>query len=86
MMLPRLRKIEALTIKITEDMSIHYDFETDTLYLRGEERGIEKERTERVIKFWKKGIDNAMISNLMDMSINQVEQIIAQYQQEKIII
>ena len=42
MMLSRLRKIEALTIKITEEMPIHYDIETDALYLRGTEKGIEK--------------------------------------------
>ena len=42
MMLSRLRKIEELTIKITEEMPIHYDIETDALYLRGTEKGIEK--------------------------------------------
>ena len=40
MMLSRLRKIEDLTIKIAEEMPIHYDFENDTLYLRGTEKGI----------------------------------------------
>jgi hypothetical protein len=35
MMLSRLRKIEALTIKISEEMPIHFDIETDTLYLKG---------------------------------------------------
>ena len=39
MMLSRLRKIENLTIKITEEMPIHYDYETDTLYLKGIEKG-----------------------------------------------
>jgi hypothetical protein len=39
MMLSRLRKIEALAIKITEEMPIHYDIETDALYLRGTEKG-----------------------------------------------
>ena len=46
MMLSRLRKIEDLTIKIAEEMPIHYDIETDALYKRGtqkgEERGMEK--------------------------------------------
>ena len=37
MMLSRLRKIENLTIKITEDMPIHYDYEADTLYKKGRE-------------------------------------------------
>ena len=40
-MLSRLRKIEALTIKITEEMPIHYDIETDALYLKGTEKGKE---------------------------------------------
>ena len=35
MMLSRLRKIEDLTIKIAEDMPIHYDYEADTLYKKG---------------------------------------------------
>jgi hypothetical protein len=38
MMLSRLRKIEALTIKIAEEMPIHFDYETDTLYLKGAEK------------------------------------------------
>jgi hypothetical protein len=42
MMLSRLRKIEELTIKITEEMPIHIDIETDTLYLRGKEQGLEQ--------------------------------------------
>ena len=42
MMLSRLRKIEDLTIKIAQEMPIHYEIETDALYLRGEEKGIEK--------------------------------------------
>jgi hypothetical protein len=42
MMLSRLRKIEALAIKITEEMPIHYDIETDALYLRGTEEGAAK--------------------------------------------
>ena len=42
MMLSRLRKIESLTIKIAEEMPIHFDYETDTLYIKGNEKGIEK--------------------------------------------
>jgi hypothetical protein len=42
MMLSRLRKIEALAIKITEEMPIHYDIETDALYLRGTQKGFER--------------------------------------------
>lgn len=41
-MLSRLRKIEALTIKIAEEMPITIDIETDYLYNKGIEKGIEK--------------------------------------------
>jgi hypothetical protein len=78
MMLSRLRKIEALTIKIAEEMPIQFDFETDTLYLRGTEKGIEKS----VLKLWQKGMESTMISNLLDLPIEQVERIIAEYQSE----
>jgi predicted transposase YdaD len=53
MMLSRLRKIEALTIKITEEMPVHYDIETDALYLKGTEKGRTEGRTEGI----EKGID-----------------------------
>jgi predicted transposase YdaD len=48
MMLSRLRKIEALAIKITEEMPIHYDIETDALYQRGTEKGFGKGRVEGI--------------------------------------
>jgi hypothetical protein len=47
MMLSRLRKIEALAIKITEEMPIHYDIETDALYLRGTENGRSQEAAKK---------------------------------------
>jgi hypothetical protein len=47
MMLSRLRKIEALTIKIAEEMPIHFDYETDTLYLKGTEKGAAKEAAKK---------------------------------------
>ncbi len=50
MMLSRLCKIEALTIKISEEMPIHYDIETDTLYLKGNEKGREEGREEEAAK------------------------------------
>jgi hypothetical protein len=40
--LARLRKLEALTVKITEEMPIVYDIETDYLYLQGVEKGFDK--------------------------------------------
>ncbi|MDZ4678960.1 MAG: hypothetical protein SGI94_00875, partial [Saprospiraceae bacterium] len=40
--LSRLRKLGELTIKITTEMPINYDVETDFLYLQGIEKGMEK--------------------------------------------
>ena len=51
--LSRLRKIDSLTIKITEEMPITYDINTDFLYNRGIEKGIEKERHDRNFEFVK---------------------------------
>ncbi len=82
-MLSRLRKIENLTIKITEEMPIHYDIETDSLYLKGTEKGLEKRLEKRleksVIKLWQKDIAPDMIANLLDLTIERVESIIAEY-------
>ena len=50
MMLSRLRKIEELTIKIVEEMPVHYDITTDALYKRGTEKGREKGREEGIEK------------------------------------
>jgi hypothetical protein len=46
MMLSRLRKIEELTIKIVEEMPVHYDIETDALYKRGTQKGFGKGKLE----------------------------------------
>jgi hypothetical protein len=83
MMLSRLRKIEQLTIKIAEEMPIHIDVESDTLYIRGEEKGLEKGLEKSVIKLWQKEIAPSMISNLLDLSLEQVEHIIATFQSKK---
>jgi hypothetical protein len=84
MMLSRLRKIEALTIKIAEEMPIHINIETDTLYLRGTakgiEQGIEQERSKNVINLWLNGIELSMITNLLNLPIEQVEAIIAKFE------
>ena len=90
-MLSRLRKIESLTIKITEEMPIHYDIETDSLYLKGIEKGmekameklreeIEKERQKNIINMWQKGIEAPMISNLLNLPIEQVQKVIVDFQ------
>jgi CRISPR/Cas system CMR subunit Cmr6 (Cas7 group RAMP superfamily) len=87
MMLSRLRKIEGLTIKIVEEMPVHFDIETDTLYLRGNEKGIEKgieqgieqERRKNVVNLWQKGIEPVLISNLLNLTIEYVERVIADF-------
>jgi hypothetical protein len=83
MMLSRLRKIEALTIKIAEEMPIQFDFETDTLYLRGSEQGIEKERKKNVLSLWQNGVEPTMVANLLTLPIEQVERIIAESEKDK---
>jgi hypothetical protein len=60
MMLARLRKIEALAIKITEEMPVHYDIETDALYLKGTEKG-----TERGIEQGKEAKNYIFVTNLL---------------------
>ena len=86
-MLSRLRKMESLTIKITEDIPIHYDIETDSLYLKGTEKGIEKgiekERNKNVLSLWQNGIEPLMISNLLNLPIEKIETIIDEFQKEK---
>lgn len=64
MMLSRLRKIEELTIKITEEMPVHYDIETDALYLRGTKKGIEKGKLEGKLEEAAKK-DYIFVSNLL---------------------
>jgi hypothetical protein len=82
MMLSRLRKIEALTIKIAEDMPIHIDFEKDTLYLRG----IEKERRASVFNLWRNDVEPPMISNLLNLPFEYVERIVAEFKKAQNII
>jgi flagellar biosynthesis/type III secretory pathway protein FliH len=60
MMLSRLRKIEALTIKIAEEMPIHYEIETDALYLKGTEKGMEKGMEKGIEKGIEKGMEKGI--------------------------
>jgi hypothetical protein len=88
MMLSRLRKIEALTIKIAEEMPIQFDFETDTLYLRGNDKGREEGIQEgialSVLRLWQNGVEKPMIANLLTLPIEQVERIIAEFQKDSV--
>ncbi len=74
--LSRLRKIEDLTIKITEEMPITYDIETDYLYLKGIEKGIEKDKAE-VVKnmILQTDFDDAKIASIVIVSIPFVQNI-----------
>ena len=78
-LLSRLRKIEDLTTKIAEEMPITYDIETDALYLKGETKGVEKER----IVFVKKLIQDTTflddkIASLANVELVLVKQIRAE--------
>lgn len=51
--LSRLRKLEIPAKKEIESMPIHYNIETDGLYLEGIEQGISDHRRETVIRMLK---------------------------------
>ena len=65
-------------------MPIHYDIETDTLYLRGFEKGLKEARQKSVLNLRQNGIEPMMIANLLNLPIEEVEQIIAEYQTENV--
>jgi hypothetical protein len=76
MMLSRLRKIEALTIKITEEMPIHYDIETDALYLRGTEKGIEVHTYMSVMNLLADtDFDDAKIARIVKTTLDFVQKV-----------
>lgn len=79
--LSRLRKIEGLTIKITQDMPITYDIESDYLYKvgteKGIERGIEKEKIEVICNARRKGASIEFIADIVNVSVERVRQILA---------
>ncbi len=67
-MLSRLRKIEAITNKIIEEMSLLVDIEKDTFYIKGIEKGIEKGKLEGKLEGIEEGSQIAqrkMIANLI---------------------
>ena len=74
--LSRLRKIEDLTIKITEDMPITYDIETDYLYQKGIEKGIEKEKLIVIQTSRLKGFSIEDIAKIVDLPVEKVKQIL----------
>jgi hypothetical protein len=78
--LSRLRKIEDLTIKITEDMPISYDVETDYLYKKGTEKGteigIEKKNIDVIRKARLAGLSIDIISNIVSLSPERVREVL----------
>ena len=70
LILSRLRKVEDLTLKITNKMPILIDIEKDTLYLqgmeKGMEKGIEKGRQEEKIKEKKLFVENLLRNTEFD--------------------
>jgi len=72
--LSRLRKLQPIVKKEISLMPIHYDIQTDELYLEGLEKGIEKGREEGI----EKGIDKHRYDTVVRMlraSVLKVEQI-----------
>jgi hypothetical protein len=72
--LARLRKLDELTIKITTEMPINYDVETDFLYRQGIEKGIEKERekaqsekVETAKKMLLAGLTEVQVSDFLEL-------------------
>ena len=74
--LSRLRKIENLTIKITEEMPITYDIETDYLYKKGIEKGIEKDKIEVICNARLEGMSIEVIARIVNLSPERVRQIL----------
>ncbi len=74
--LSRLRKIDNLTIKITQDMPITYDVETDYLYNKGIEKGIEKDKIEVICNARLKGLSIDLIADIVNLSAERVRQIL----------
>ena len=83
LILSRLRKLEDITLKILDDMPIHYEIETDALYLRGVEKGAAKKEFEKDYLFVKDllldtNFDNARIAKLARVTIEFVEKVKAE--------
>ncbi len=65
-----------LTIKITEEMPIVYDIETDYLYLRGIEKGIEKEKAALAQNLiLETDFTNDKIASLANVTVDFVEKL-----------
>lgn len=90
--LSRLRKMELIVKTEVEAMTIHYDIETDGLYLQGKEEGIERgiekgielEKQQLVHKLWifqENSLEK--MAFLVDLSLERVTEIILAHLQSK---
>ena len=89
-------------------MPVHYDIETDSLYLKGKQKeraafekeraaletsfekeraaletAFEKERQTNIIRLWQTGIEPSMISNVLNLPIQQVENVLSEFRKNK---
>jgi hypothetical protein len=62
--LSRLRKLEIVTKKEVEEMTIHYDIETDGLYLEGIEKGLEQGLEKGLEQGLEKGLEKGLEQGL----------------------
>jgi predicted transposase YdaD len=67
--LSRLRKLSSITEKAIHTMPIHYNIETDELYLEGREKGREEGREEGI----EKGIEKGMLKKSEETVISLLE-------------
>jgi hypothetical protein len=78
------RKMELIVKTEVEAMIIHYDIETDGLYLQGKEEGIELEKQQLVHKLWifqENSLEK--MAFLVDLSQERVTEIILAHLQSK---
>jgi predicted transposase YdaD len=59
-------------------MPITYDIETDYLYNKGIEKGIEKDRIEVICNARKEGLSVDSIARIVKLSVEQVSEILKQ--------
>jgi len=83
LILSRLRKMEIIVKSQVEAMTIHYDIETDGLYLQGleegREEGIEIEKRDFVHKLWSlQEFSLEKMAFLVDLSIEKVTEIVSE--------
>ncbi len=82
LILSRLRKMELIVKTEVEAMTIHYDIETDGLFLKGIEEGIELEKQMFVQKLWSlQEFSLEKIALLVDLSPERLLEILRAYLQ-----